>query len=235
MPGFFKDGEYMSKNIRAVFWDIDGTMVMSEPVHEAKMGHIAGLHKITLPDDVHARFHGAGDYVAYQIMCEHGFLGTQDDFLTACSTYYQSQLHTVNLRDGFMSAFTHFEDRGIVQCAVSNGTADLVVMNIDRAGIQARLAAVVDLDYVESRGLRGKPAADPYLEALRLINEGADETLSPEECLVIEDSMTGVKAAKAAGMKVIFWKLLPELSNPLADFEAHTAEDIMDVLHRNFG
>lgn len=43
----------------------------------------------------------------------------------------------------------------------------------------------------------GKPAPDIYLEAARRIN------VKPEECIVFEDSMTGVRAAKAAGCFVV--------------------------------
>jgi beta-phosphoglucomutase-like phosphatase (HAD superfamily) len=44
---------------------------------------------------------------------------------------------------------------------------------------------------------RGKPAPDLFLHAARQMN------VRPEECLVIEDSIAGVQAARAAGMRVI--------------------------------
>ena len=44
---------------------------------------------------------------------------------------------------------------------------------------------------------RGKPAPDIFLEASNQLS------ISPDECIVIEDSGNGVKAAKAAGMECI--------------------------------
>ena len=44
---------------------------------------------------------------------------------------------------------------------------------------------------------RSKPHPDPYLEALRVLS------LDPAQTLVIEDSATGIAAARAAGLDVI--------------------------------
>ena len=43
----------------------------------------------------------------------------------------------------------------------------------------------------------GKPAPDPYLRAAELLS------VSPRECLVVEDSMTGIASGRAAGCHVL--------------------------------
>ncbi len=62
---------------------------------------------------------------------------------------------------------------------------------------------------------RGKPAPDIYLLALETINaeiraKGVEKEITPEECLVFEDSVPGVEAGRRAGMRVI-WCPHPEL------------------------
>lgn len=61
---------------------------------------------------------------------------------------------------------------------------------------------------------RGKPAPDIYLLALETINkdirERKEKEITPEECLVFEDSVPGVEAGRRAGMRVI-WCPHPEL------------------------
>lgn len=62
---------------------------------------------------------------------------------------------------------------------------------------------------------RGKPAPDIYLVALETINadiraKGVEKEITPEECLVFEDSVLGVEAGRRAGMRVI-WCPHPEL------------------------
>ena len=54
---------------------------------------------------------------------------------------------------------------------------------------------------------RAKPAPDIYLLALQIINsslQGSTKRISPEECLVLEDSLPGVEAGRRAGMRVIW-------------------------------
>ncbi|KAI9858381.1 MAG: hypothetical protein M1813_007485 [Trichoglossum hirsutum] len=61
---------------------------------------------------------------------------------------------------------------------------------------------------------RGKPAPDIYLLALQIINSSLGEgerEITPEECLVFEDSVPGVEAGRRAGMRVV-WVPHPKLA-----------------------
>ncbi|KAI3320152.1 HAD-like domain-containing protein [Xylariaceae sp. AK1471] len=54
---------------------------------------------------------------------------------------------------------------------------------------------------------RGKPMPDIYLVALKTINDslpGGEKPITPEECLVFEDSVPGVEAGRRAGMRVVW-------------------------------
>lgn len=62
---------------------------------------------------------------------------------------------------------------------------------------------------VEIAGKRKKPAPDIFLLALERINtalvrDGSEDAIRPEECLVFEDSIAGVEAARRAGMRVVW-------------------------------
>ncbi|KAI2619158.1 HAD-like protein [Hypoxylon sp. NC1633] len=70
---------------------------------------------------------------------------------------------------------------------------------------------------------RGKPLPDIYLLALKTINdslEESDKPITPEECLVFEDSVPGVEAGRRAGMRVV-WCPHPMLKK---EYEGREAE-----------
>ena len=76
----------------------------------------------------------------------------------------------------------------------SGGHHELVDATLAALGITELFQAVVCAeDYV-----RGKPAPDPFLEAARRLN------VAPGDCVVFEDSPTGIEAAEAAGMAHVF-------------------------------
>ncbi|KAL2109284.1 hypothetical protein VUR80DRAFT_2740 [Thermomyces stellatus] len=69
---------------------------------------------------------------------------------------------------------------------------------------------------------RGKPMPDIYQLALKSINDSlspGEEPITPAECLVFEDSVTGVEAGRRAGMRVV-WCPLPTLAKEYAGMEA---------------
>jgi beta-phosphoglucomutase-like phosphatase (HAD superfamily) len=66
---------------------------------------------------------------------------------------------------------------------------EVVCERLGLTGIEVRCSAIEEA--------RGKPAPDVYLTAARRLS------VCPEHCLAIEDSPSGVEAAKAAGMRCI--------------------------------
>jgi HAD superfamily hydrolase (TIGR01509 family) len=75
----------------------------------------------------------------------------------------------------------------------SSSNRPLIDAVLEAAGIAGLFEATVSSEEVE----RGKPAPDVYLEAARRLG------VAPERCTAIEDSANGIRAAHAAGMRVI--------------------------------
>lgn len=83
---------------------------------------------------------------------------------------------------------------GLPVAVVSNSAFPRLQRSVERAGLLPLAGA--HLYSAEDVG-RPKPAPDAYLHAAHQLG------LHPRHCLVIEDSLTGVRAARAAGMRVL--------------------------------
>lgn len=84
---------------------------------------------------------------------------------------------------------------------VSNSSARLVARALESAG----LARAFEIVITPTPPLRPKPAPDVYLEACRALG------VAPRDAIALEDSPTGVAAARAADISVIGVPSMPEL------------------------
>lgn len=75
----------------------------------------------------------------------------------------------------------------------SSSNREIIDLFLSESGLRDAFAAAVSSEEVE----RGKPAPDVYLEATRRLD------VAPAECVAVEDSSNGLRAAHAAGMRVI--------------------------------
>lgn len=85
------------------------------------------------------------------------------------------------------------EERGLKRGAVTNAPRSNADLLVSMLGLDDFFQSVV----VANDCNRAKPFPDPYLKGLQTINA------SPEHTLVFEDSVAGIKAGVAAGMKVL--------------------------------
>ena len=93
----------------------------------------------------------------------------------------------------------------------SSSNRELIDAALELAGVADCFRVTVSSEEVA----RGKPAPDVYLEAARRL------AVAPERCAAVEDSHAGIRAAKAAGMRVV---AIPNPSYP-PDEEALAAAD----------
>lgn len=75
----------------------------------------------------------------------------------------------------------------------SSSNRPIIELVLDRAGVRACFDAIVSSEEVE----HGKPAPDVYLAAAHQLD------VDPDDCVAVEDSTNGIKAAVAAGMRTI--------------------------------
>jgi len=99
---------------------------------------------------------------------------------------------------GAREILIHLNERGIPWRVASNSSDEEMHVKFARTGMSDIVAGrLYSAGRIIAAGGRPKPAPDIYLTAAR------DAGVDPADCLVIEDSVVGVTAAAAAGMRVL--------------------------------
>lgn len=117
----------------------------------------------------------------------------------------------LELKPGVRELLDSLRARGCRIAIASSTRTDIVEKELADAGLIGYFSAIVGGD----RAQRSKPNPDIFLKAAELLGE------KPENCVVIEDSFNGIRAAKAAGMTAIMVpdQLIPdEEISKLADY-----------------
>ena len=95
---------------------------------------------------------------------------------------------------GVVEAIDAIEAAGIATCVASSGGLDKMRVTLGIAGLWGRFEGRI---FSSSQVPRGKPFPDLFLHAAIEMNE------QPFDCTVVEDSLPGVQAARAAGMRAL--------------------------------
>jgi HAD superfamily hydrolase (TIGR01509 family) len=187
----------------AVLWDMDGTLVDTEPYW------IAAELKLSERDGgswTHAdglTIVGSELVVAAQQLRERGGIkGTDaeivDDLLLIVIA--QVRTHGIPWRPGAAAAIQAVRDAGIPCALVTMSYLNLASVIIE-ALPPGTFSSVITGEIVE----HGKPHPEPYLKAARELG------VAIGDCVAIEDSPTGIASAEAAGAHVLAVKFLVDI------------------------
>ncbi len=180
--------------LRSVIFDLDGVLVDSHPLHKqawkrllASLGKSVGDAELEIILDGKKREellrHFLGDLTEEQIEC----YGREKD------EFFREEEHSLQTIAGVREFLGELHNAAIPLAVASAGSRARVTGILGRLGLMPYFQAVVTGDQVPA----GKPDAAIFQKAAAQLH------VAPEESLVVEDSVSGVQAAKAAGMKCL--------------------------------
>lgn len=186
--------EIPDREFGGYIFDCDGTLADTMPLHFRAWSRTMQEEGGDFPEDL---FYAWGGRPAAEIVAELnarcGLNMPVMETVERKESYFLELLPEVEPIDSIVKIARTTHGKAPMAVA-SGGHRELVVATLDYLAIRDMFVAVVCAeDYA-----RGKPAPDPFLEAARRLG------LPPQECLVFEDSPTGVQAATAAGMACVF-------------------------------
>ncbi len=180
----------------AVIWDVDGVLIDSEPTHYAALQSVCARHGFAISAAENAAMLGMGlPDMWREISRGHRLSGTLEDWIEAIVSEYVSTISHEHARPGAAKTVRHLARLGVPLAAVSTAERRVVEANLEAVGIRQMMQAVVAREDVS----RTKPDPEPYLRAAGALS------IDPARCIAVEDTPTGIRAAKASGMFTVCW------------------------------
>ena len=178
----------------AVLWDMDGTLVDTEPYWIAAEYALIEEHGGTWSDEHAMNLVGSDLIDSGRYLREHSGIDLEpaeivEELLDRVVVRMGEQ---IPWRDGAVELLDSLREDGTPCALVTMSYRRFVTPMLDALPPDT-FRAVVTGDAVS----RGKPHPEPYLTAARHLR------LAPEHCLAIEDSNTGARSAEAAGAIVL--------------------------------
>ena len=181
--------------MKTFIFDLDGVIINSEPEHEAvfyqlfaELGH-AEDHGI-----VFDAFYGTSDLTVWKAFLDRHPMEIDLPAMQARKEALFLERARQN-RPFFPGALELIEKlQGRMRMAVASGSNLRIIREALKIG---RLEGVFETIASAEEVARGKPHPDVFLLAAERLN------VAPKDCYVLEDSVNGVHAANAAGMRSI--------------------------------
>lgn len=205
--------------IRAVIFDLDGTLADTESLHFAAFNEVLRAYKIRIMrEDYFARLIGYNDHDCFAtVLRERGLDPTEDriaQLIARKTEIYQSIIAKDEVLYSGAEKFVRDCAARFPLMIVTGTLREEAKTILARAKLRSLFLDIIAAEDVE----HGKPEPDGFIAALGRIGfllRQRDPVLA-RECLVVEDTPAGIKSARRAGMKV----LAIEHNAPAADLAA---------------
>jgi HAD superfamily hydrolase (TIGR01509 family) len=180
-----------------IIFDCDGVLVDSEPLSNASFSRALKPYGIDWTvEETMRRLMGRSLKACIEI-CE-GVIGRKlpDTFAEALqAATYQSFIDApLQPIAGAKDAVLALQKAGIETCVASSGAIEKMQLTLGLTGFGDLFEGRI---FSSTQVPRGKPFPDLFLHAALQMN------VQPFDCMVVEDSVPGVQAARAAGMHVL--------------------------------
>lgn len=184
----------MLTNIKAVFFDLDGTLIDSMHIWKDIDIEFLGRFGIDLPKNLQSEIEGMAfkDTAIYFKTHFDIPLSLEEIMQTWNEMAFYKYTHEIGFKPGALEFLKYLKSKHIPTAICTSNSRELLTAVADSLGFAPYFNEMITSCEV---GL-GKPAPDIYLEAAKRVG------VNPKECLVFEDVIAGITAGKRAGMKV---------------------------------
>lgn len=189
----------ISRFIDAVIFDLDGVILDSEPLHVQASNAALNEFGVKLTIEQNAPFMGLNERDYWQKLIEYFAIDALPEYLAdrKKQAYIRILLEEDLIAYPDVVKFVNLcKDENLKLAIASSSSHQEIEIILKKLSLIEKFDVIVSSEDIS----RGKPSPDIFLLASEKLG------VPPEKCLVIEDSVNGIKAAKDAGMKVIAYR-----------------------------
>lgn len=209
------------KDIKGIIFDLDGTLVDSMWIWRQIDVDFLEKRGIPLPDDLQKSIEGksfteTAYYFKERFDLSESIEEIQFEWNQMARMFYRER---IPLKNGVLAFLEKVHANGIAMGIGTSNSRELLVEVLKAHDIETYFKTIRTSCEVD----KGKPFPDIFLKVAE------DLGLSPDQCLVFEDTHAGIMAAKSAGMKAV--AVYDELSEPYTDaIKKHADHYMVDFM-----
>lgn len=195
--------------IKGAIFDMDGLLFDTEIIYQRIWKELAAENGVHLDSFFTRRIAGTSGKAAAKVLEEYFHTDDTAPLTSECALRMkESTKKHIAIKPGVMEMIEYLGTKDVRMIVASGSFPEQIRQNLRVTGLGDQFDEIVSGTEVEY----GKPRPDIFLRAAEKIG------CKPKECLVFEDSLSGITAAHAAGMHPIW---VPDVVEP-AQTDAET-------------
>lgn len=188
----------IEKEVKGAIFDLDGVLVDTAKYHYLAWKKLAEKLGFNFTEEDNERLKGISRKQSLEILLEIGRIKAAEkqkeewaEEKNKCYVEYLKQLDQNALLEGTTGYLKALREKGVkISLGSASKNAPLILAQLE---IEKYFDAVIDGNCIS----KAKPDPEVFLQAAKALG------LEPENCVVFEDSLAGIQAAKKGGMKAV--------------------------------